>query len=71
MDLFDEMHITEIIDSEHREFRYMLCKNEKEKLKERNTREVLIKKVETLLIKKAIFVLRNIGVRCSEFERFF
>ena len=31
MDLFDEMNITEIIDSEHKEFRYMLCKNEKEK----------------------------------------
>ena len=53
MDLFDEMNITEIIDSENKEMRYMLCKNEKEKIKERNTREVLIKKVEALLGKKA------------------
>jgi len=53
MDLFDEMNIAEIIDSEHKEVRYMLCKNEKEKEKERKTRESLIEKVENLLIKKA------------------
>ena len=53
MDLFDEMNITEIIDSENEEIRYMLCKNEKEKRKERDTREALIKKVEVLLGTKA------------------
>lgn len=53
MDLFDEKNITEIIDSENKKIRYMLCKNEKEKMKERNTRKNLIKKVEILLIKKA------------------
>jgi len=53
MDLFDEMNITEIIDSENNKMRYMLCKNEKEKIKERNTREALIKKVEVLLTRKA------------------
>ena len=54
MDLFDEMNITEIIDSENKEMRYMLCKNEKEKIKERNTREALIKKAEALLSKRAV-----------------
>ena len=53
MDLFDEMNITEIIDSEDKEIRYMLCKNEKEKRKERSTRNSLIEKVETLLTNKA------------------
>jgi transposase len=53
MDLFDEMNITELIDSEDGETRYMLCKNENEKAKERSTREVLIRKVEELLGRKA------------------
>ena len=53
IDLFDEVNITEIIDSENSELRYMLCKNENEKVKEGNTREALIKKVEVLLNKKA------------------
>ena len=53
LDLFDEMNITEIMDSENKEVRYILCKNEKQKIKERETREALIQKVEKLLIKKA------------------
>ncbi|MCK5536002.1 MAG: IS1634 family transposase [Bacteroidales bacterium] len=40
MDLFDEKNIVEIIDSENKDIRYMLCKSEKEKRKERNTRIV-------------------------------
>ena len=42
LDLFDEMNITEIIDSENKEWRYMLCKNEREMVKERDTKESLI-----------------------------
>ena len=53
LDLFDEMKITEIIDSEDTTLRYMLCKNEKEKIKERRTRQSLIDKVSELLTKKA------------------
>lgn len=53
MDLFDEKNIVEIVDSENKEMRYMLCKNEKEKRKERETRKGLIERVEDLLIKKA------------------
>ena len=53
MDLFDEMNITEVTDSEKKDVRYMLCKNEKEKLKEGKTRDNLIEKVEKLLIKKS------------------
>jgi len=72
MDLFDEMNITEIIDSEHKEFRYMLCKNEKEKIKERNTREALIKKVEVLLIKKAaVKQKRDKNKTCASIGRIF
>jgi len=72
MDLFDEMNITEIIDSENKEFRYMLCKNEKEKIKERNTREILIKKVEALLIKKtAVKNKRDKKKTCASIGRIF
>lgn len=72
MDLFDEMNITEIIDSENKEMRYMLCKNEKEKTKERNTREALIKKVESLLSKKtAVKKKRDKGKTCASIGRIF
>lgn len=72
MDLFDEMNITEIIDSEHKEVRYMLCKNEKEKVKERNTREALIKKAEVLLAKKAaVTQKRDKNKTCSSIGRIF
>jgi transposase len=53
LDLFDEMNITEVIDSEKPEMRYMLCKNVNEMFKERKTRESLINKVSVLLSKKA------------------
>jgi transposase len=72
IDLFDEMNITEIIDSEHKEFRYMLCKNEKEKIKERDTREALIKKVEALLTKKAaVKQKRDKNKTCASIGRIF
>ena len=53
MDLFDQMNITEIVDSEDKITRYMLCKNDKEMRKERATRSKLIARVKDLLIKKA------------------
>ncbi len=53
LDLFDQMNITEIIDSDDNETRYMLCKNEKEMKKEGDTRTRMITKVETLLTQKA------------------
>ena len=53
MDLFDQRNITEIIDSEDKTTRYMLCKNDNEMEKERASRQSLIKKVKSLLIKKA------------------
>lgn len=53
LDLFDQMNITEIIDSDDNETRYMLCKNDSEKKKETETRERMIAKVKNLLIKKA------------------
>ena len=53
LDLFDQMNITEIIDSEDNETRYMLCKNEREKKKEGETRGRMIGKVKELLTKKA------------------
>ncbi|MDP8228579.1 MAG: IS1634 family transposase, partial [Candidatus Electryoneaceae bacterium] len=72
MDLFDEMNISEIIDSENKEFRYMLCKNEKEKTKERNTREALIKKMEVLLTKKAaVKQKRDKNKTCASMGRLF
>ncbi len=72
MDLFDEMNITEIIDSDHKELRYMLCKNEKEKIKERDTREALIKKVEALLTKKAaVKQKRDKNKTCASIGRIF
>jgi len=51
-DLFDEKHITEVIDSDNGT-RYALCKNEQEMRKERKTRESLIEKVKLQLEKKA------------------
>jgi transposase len=72
IDLFDEMNITEIVDSTNNEVKYMLCKNEKEKLKERNTRESLINKVETLLIKKTnVKQKRNTKNTCASVGRIF
>lgn len=51
-DLFDEKHITEIIDSDNGT-RYALCKNEKEMQKERKTRDSMIERVKIQLAKKA------------------
>lgn len=51
-DLFDEKHITEVIDSDDGT-RYALCKNEKEMQKERATRDSMIEKVKSQLKKKA------------------
>jgi transposase len=53
LDLFDQMNITEIVDSDDDETRYMLCKNETEMKKEGETRSRMIEKVELLLGKKA------------------
>ena len=53
LELFDQMNITEIVDSEDKTTRYMLCKNDTEMRKERATRQGLINKVKELLIKKA------------------
>jgi len=72
MDLFDEMNITEIVDSEDNNIRYMLCKNEKERVKESNTREALIKKVEGLLTKKAaVKRKRDKNKTCASVGRIF
>jgi transposase len=51
-DLFDEKHITEVIDSDNGT-RYALCKNEQEMRKERKTRESMIERVKLQLEKKA------------------
>ncbi len=53
LDLFDQMNITEIIDSKDKNTRYMLCKNDKQMLKERTSRQRMIDKVEQELTKKA------------------
>ena len=53
LDLFDQMNITEITDSDDCKTRYMLCKNDKEMEKEGKTRSKMIEKVELLLSKKA------------------
>ena len=52
-DLFDQNNITEIIDSEATGMRYMLCKNDKEMAKSRETRKKMIERVEQQLSKKA------------------
>lgn len=52
IDLFDEKHITEVIDSDDGT-RYALCKNEQEMRKERKTRESMIERVKVQLQKKA------------------
>ncbi len=51
-DLFDEKHITEVIDSDDGT-RYALCKNEQEKRKEQKTRSSMIERVKLRLKKKA------------------
>ena len=51
-DLFDEKHITEVIDSDDGT-RYALCKNEQEMRKERKTRDSMIERVKLQLQKKA------------------
>jgi len=51
-DLFDEKHITEVIDSNDGT-RYALCKNDKEMRKERKTRNSMIERVKLQLQKKA------------------
>jgi len=53
LDLFDQMNITEVADSEDPEMRYMLCKNDNEMIKERNTRLAMIAKVSERLTTKA------------------
>jgi len=57
-DLFDEKHITEVIDSDDGT-RYALCKNEQEMRKERNTRESMIERVKLQLQKKAAVTKRR------------
>ena len=52
MELFDERNITEIVDKESG-VRYMLCRNETEMRKERETRNSLIEKVKSLLTAKS------------------
>jgi len=58
LDLFDQMNITEVSDSDDPEMRYMLCKNDNEMAKERSTRLAMIAKVSELLTTKA-------GVACK------
>jgi transposase len=71
-DLFDQMNITEVIDSADNQTRYMLCKNENEMRKERETRNNLIKKVETLLTAKAaVKKKRNIQKVSASIGRIF
>lgn len=52
-DLFDQNNIVEIIDSENVDMRYMLCKNDNEMEKSRETRKNMIKKVSLQLDQKA------------------
>jgi len=51
--LFDQNNITEIIDSEDTGMRYMLCKNDNEMAKSRETRKKMIEKVSQQLSQKA------------------
>ena len=53
MDLFDQMNITEIVDSSDNKTRYMLCKNDQEMKKEGATRQKLIERVSAQLTSKA------------------
>lgn len=53
LDLFDQTNITEVVDSEDTELRYMLCKNDNEMEKERATRSAMINKVIEQLTAKA------------------
>ena len=52
-ELFDQNIITEIMDSEGTGMRYMLCKNDSEMVKSRETRKKMIAKVSEQLNKKA------------------
>jgi transposase len=52
-DLFDQNNITEIIDSADIDMRYMLCKNDNEMAKSRETRKKMIAKVSQQLSEKA------------------
>lgn len=63
-DLFDEKHITEVIDSENGT-RYALCKNEQEMRKERNTRESMIERVKLLLEKKATITKKRDPIKLA------
>ena len=65
LDLFDEMNIVEIADSEDKETRYMLCKNENEKRKERDTRESIIERVKERLTKKVAVKRKRKMVKVS------
>ena len=72
MDLFDQMNITEVLDSEDKKTRYMLCKNDNEMKKERDTRGRLIAKVEELLsIKAAVKRKRQIQKVSASVGRIF
>ena len=51
--LFDQNNITEIIDSEDTGMRYMLCKNDNEMAKSRETRKKMIEKVSQQLSEKS------------------
>ena len=53
MELFDSQNIVEVIDDSNKKVRYMLCKNERTMRDERTTRQALIAKIETELVKKA------------------
>ena len=53
IDMFDQMNITEVVDSDDNGTRYILCKNENEMKKEGKTRAEMIAKVEALLTQKA------------------
>lgn len=52
IDMFDQMNITEVVDSDDNGTRYILCKNENEMKKEGKTRAGMIAKVEALLTQK-------------------
>ena len=52
-DLFDQNNIIEILDPENVDMRYMLCKNDNEMVKSRETRKNMIKKVSLQLDQKA------------------
>jgi transposase len=72
LDLFDQMNITEVVDSEDNKNRYMLCKNDKEMIKEGETRNKMIEKVSQLLEEKAaVKRKRNTQKVCASVGRIF